>query len=91
MVRQMRQAAKIVHLQEGEVENGNSKLTDFRCPRCKDPQARTDGVDVYFGVRKVPGNPIRLEWLCTKCKAQCKWRNTTGRKSLLDASISATF
>lgn len=51
-------------------------LKPFRCknPACAKIVARTDGVDIYFGSQKVPGNPLRVQFLCDECKRPLEWK-----------------
>jgi hypothetical protein len=51
----------------------HSQLKAFKCRRCGDAAARTDGVDLWFGVDKVPGDPLNVGWLCVKCRYPLKW------------------
>jgi len=55
------------------MQNGSAQLTPWICRRCETVQAHTDGVDLYFGIRKVPANPLRVDWVCTNCKALVRW------------------
>ena len=72
----------------GRMDRNGNNLKPFKCPRCGSEQARTNGVDIYFGVRKVPLSPLSLSWLCKMCHAVVKWRPTTpGRNGLPQNSI----
>ncbi len=56
--------------------NVSAQLTPWICRRCQSIQAYSDGRDLYFGRRKVPANPVRVDWICTNCKKYVvKWRS----------------
>jgi hypothetical protein len=52
----------------------------FICRHCKAELAFTDGIDLYFGVQKVPGEPLRVSFLCPTCKRNNEWHSDRKRK-----------
>ena len=61
-----------------------SKIIPFICRRCKNEVARTDDVDIWFGIQKSPGNPLHLLFTCIFCKAEIRWKSNRGGNLLTE-------
>lgn len=53
------------------VGNENLELKDFRCRRCKQPVAKTDGARLYAGGIALP---LKVTCICLYCGGTFSWR-----------------
>lgn len=63
----------------------------FNCRRCGEKVAETNGIEIYFGLKPVPMNPLRIKFICPNCKAEVEWHSIRRNGNVLTESTTSSI